>query len=596
MASVAGAAPLAQGESYTVQKDDSLWNIAEKYLGNGAAYPAIVDATNKKAAEDPSFATIVNPSLIQPGWKLWVPSTEEAEAFMATYIARRGGVLRIAFDGADLKTLDPHFAATTLDRAVVDMIFNGLVRYKPGDISVFEPDLAESIPEPEMVDGKQVWTFKLREEVMCHPYDGNPAYELTSEDVVYSLERAADAERSAYAGEYTGMSFEAVDEYTVKITLDKPISPALLLPKVADYAGGFIVCKKAVEDLGDEAFKTHPVGTGPFMFARYIPMERTILASNDQYFRGQPDLDGVEVYYIPDISSRELGLQKGELDVVEGLREQPWIDKMKGLPNTAVDTFGPGETVVLHLDTAKDPLGDLKVRQAIAYALRRDDFLAFFGADPSEPLYSAVPLKYLPGGLTKDEAAEAGLLYEVDREKAKALLAEAGFAEGFSMEANTSERASYRKTYESIQAQLREVGIALELKVVDHSTMHTLIRDDANPVVIYIAWRPNADVFLTRFYHSASIVVTGAKPDTNFSHYTGIDDLIEAARVEADPDKQVELWKEAQTKILEEAVAYPLFVLGFVFARNPGVEWGYELKSTLALYPQVTEQTRLVGR
>ena len=64
IASVAGAAPLAQGESYTVQKDDSLWNIAEKYLGNGAAYPAILDASNKKAAEDATYATIVNPSLI----------------------------------------------------------------------------------------------------------------------------------------------------------------------------------------------------------------------------------------------------------------------------------------------------------------------------------------------------------------------------------------------------------------------------------------------------------------------------------------------------------------------------------------------------
>ena len=208
--------------------------------------------------------------------------------------AQEPKVLRIAFDAADLKTLDPHFAATTPDRAVVDMIFNGLVRYKPGDISAFEPDLAVSIPEPEMVDGKQVWTFKLREGVMGHPYNGNPAYELTSEDVVYSLERAADPERSAYAGEYTGLSFEAVDKYTVKITLDNPISPALFLPKVADYAGGFIVSKKAVEDLGDEVFKTQPVGTGPFMFDRYIPMERVILVSNDQYFRGEPNLDGVE--------------------------------------------------------------------------------------------------------------------------------------------------------------------------------------------------------------------------------------------------------------------------------------------------------------
>jgi peptide/nickel transport system substrate-binding protein len=87
MASVAGAAPLAQGESYTVQADDSLWNVAEKYLGNGAAYPAIVDATNAKAAEDDTFAKIVNPSVIQPGWKLWIPAAEEASTFMAAYKA-----------------------------------------------------------------------------------------------------------------------------------------------------------------------------------------------------------------------------------------------------------------------------------------------------------------------------------------------------------------------------------------------------------------------------------------------------------------------------------------------------------------------------
>jgi peptide/nickel transport system substrate-binding protein len=87
MASVAGAAPLAQGESYTVQADDSLWLVAEKYLGNGAAYPAIMDATNKKATEDATFATIVDAGLIQPGWKLWIPAAEEASAFMGTYKA-----------------------------------------------------------------------------------------------------------------------------------------------------------------------------------------------------------------------------------------------------------------------------------------------------------------------------------------------------------------------------------------------------------------------------------------------------------------------------------------------------------------------------
>ena len=77
-------------------------------------------------------------------------------------------ILRHADKAADLGTLDPHFAAATNDRNIVDMVFNGLVRYKPGDGSQFEPDLAMEIPEPEIVDGNQVWTFKLREGVMCH--------------------------------------------------------------------------------------------------------------------------------------------------------------------------------------------------------------------------------------------------------------------------------------------------------------------------------------------------------------------------------------------------------------------------------------------
>ncbi|MGD9030774.1 MAG: ABC transporter substrate-binding protein, partial [Anaerolineae bacterium] len=214
--------------------------------------------------------------------------------------------LRYADKAADLGTLDPHFAASTNDRNIVDMVFNGLIRYKPGDGSVFEPDLAMELPEPELVDGKQVWTFELRSGVMCHPSDEVPSYELTSEDVVWSLQKSANADTSAYAGEYAGMAVEAVDASTVKITLDTPLSPVLFYPKVADYAGGFIVCKKSYEALGAEAFKTNPVGTGPFMFDSYSPQEKVLLVANDDYFRGRPKLDGVDYRYMPELNSREL--------------------------------------------------------------------------------------------------------------------------------------------------------------------------------------------------------------------------------------------------------------------------------------------------
>ncbi len=504
-------------------------------------------------------------------------------------------ILRVGQNAADMSSLDPHFATTTEARALVDMIFNGLVRYKPGDgaFEAMEPDLAEALPVSEMVDGAQVWTFKLRQGVMCHPAGAMPAYELTSEDVVYSLQKAADPERSAYAGEYTGMTFEAVDPYTVKVTLENPLSPVLFYPKVANYSGGFIVCKNAVESLGDDKFKTNPVGTGPFMFQQYSPQEKIVLKANPDYFRGAPTLDGVEYRYMADISSREAGLLAGELDVINGIPDKQWVDKIAQESDVAVDVFGVGEVATIHFNTSVEPLNNVEVRKALAYALDRDEFLALFGEPVAENVYSPVPAKFLAGGLTKDEVESLDLAYDVDRERAKQMLADAGYPDGFSLEVVTSEMTGYRRIYENMQAQLAEVGVDLKVNVVDHSTMHAQIREDVNPIVVYIAWRPNADVYLTRFYHSDSIVVTGAKPDTNFSHYDQIDDLIEAARVETDPEKQVQMWKDAQVKILEDMVSYPLHYQQQVYARSTNVDYGHDLVSVLALYPGITEATTL---
>ena len=173
---------------------------------------------------------------------------------------------------------------------------------------------------------------------------------------------------------------------------------------------------------------------------------------------------------------------------------------------------------------------------------------------------------------------------------------------GFSAEIVVSERAQYLTPMQNIQAQLAQCGIDLQLRVVDHSTMHTLIRQGSNLMVLYVAWRPNADAFLTRFFHSDTTIITGTAPDTNFTHFgttdldgdgevDGVDDLIEAARISLDTDEQAQLWQEAQVEILEWMVGYPLFISSFAYAHNPDVDFGYDLQSTLALYPQITEST-----
>ncbi|MXN67182.1 polyamine ABC transporter substrate-binding protein [Stappia sp. GBMRC 2046] len=501
-------------------------------------------------------------------------------------------ILRLGIDAADLGTGDPHRAASRNDRAVVDMIFNGLLRYKPGEAPQIEPDIATSIPVPKIADGKQVWRFELRRDVMCHPGPRTEGYQLTADDVVFSLMRAADPDVSSYAGDYEGMTASKVDDFTVDIAFDTPLSSILFFPKVADYAGGFIVCKKAVESLGDEDFGAHPVGTGPFVFKDRVAGERIRLAANEAYFRGRPQLDGVEVRYLPDFEKRDALLRDEELDVIFGSEKPEWFDAISGDESINVDVFGVGQVITMHFNTARPPLDDIRVRKALAYAVDRDVFRSLFAQGVVENVYSPVPAEFLPGGLSREEAARLQLDYPYDPAKARELLAEAGYEDGFKLKLVTSERGHYLSNYESLRDQLAKVGIEIELEVVEHREMHRRIREDENAIVIYVAWRPNADVFLTRFFHSDSTVVTGKSPDTNFSHYDGIDKLIEIARSARDPADQVRIWKQAQVKLLSDAAALPLHYVNLVYARRKNVDYGHPLTAAMALYPQFTETTR----
>jgi peptide/nickel transport system substrate-binding protein len=469
-----------------------------------------------------------------------------------------------------------------------------------------EPDLAESW---DVSEDKKTWTFHLRKGVYFHPFPNHPAgYELTAEDIVYSLNRAANPDHSSYAGEYSGIHVTVVDPHTVKITIDNAISDTLFLAKFASYAGGFIVCKKAVEEQGEDWTKTHPVGTGPFIFEAYDPRQKTVLKRNSRYFRGAPVLDTVMVRYMPSVSSREFGLRTGELEIIEGLKEDKWIAKVATFPKVKVQTFGPCETQMCHLNMTKAPFTDIRVRKAFSYAISRKEVAAFMGESLAIPIYSAAQAPPAPGALTRKEAVAAGVVYEDNIAKAKALLAEAGYPNGLQTEVIISEMASsYRKPMVAIQAQVKKAGIDLKLKVVDHSSFHSLVRKDASPIGYYACWRPNVDVFLTRFYHSDSTVVSGKKPDTNFSHYgtldadgdgvtDSIDALIAAARWELNSEKQNALWKKAQIQLLEDVAVVPIIRLKYAFPMKSYVDLGHPLEFSWATYsPQITEKTKILA-
>lgn len=488
--------------------------------------------------------------------------------------------LSIGMSAQSAGPLDPHISTATGDKVAFAMMFNGLVRFKPGSTNPgeIEPDLAESWTVSE--DGL-VWTFVLRDGVSFHGGYG----ELSAEDVVFSLQRAADPDISAVSSDYSAFdAIEALDEKTVQITLSQSIPS--VLGTLANYHGGMIVSKAAIEALG-ESFMSQPVGTGPFAFAEFNEGEFLKLVANEGYFRGAPNLDSVTYRYMPSGSGRELAFQNGELDLFYGTREDRWVERMRN-GGTQIDVFEPGQMRTLHLNQNIEPLGDIRVRQAIAHAINREELVAFVGSLVARESVSPVPTGYL------GHASETGLLPH-DLDRARALLAEAGYPDGFTIPVAITESPALNSAMQVVQAQLAKVGITFELEVMEHRSWHAAIRDDASSLVLYGAARfPVADTYLTQFYHSDSTVGTPTAV-TNFSHCDVADEQITAARSETDPGEQLRLWEEAQKRVMQDVCSVPLFELLEVWARSPSVDFGYELDGAIWGGPAIDEMTSLIS-
>lgn len=507
--------------------------------------------------------------------------------------APSGHSLRMGAFNADVNTLNPHGASSTPDRVVVDLVFNGLVRYKPGDSRELEPDLAVDVPEPQEDGGQQVWRFELREGVLCQPGPQTDSYELTSEDVVYSLNRAADPDRSTYAAAYEGYSFETDGDYGVVVTLDQPRSSTLFLASVANLAGGFIVCQQAVEAMGDEEFDRNPVGTGPFMFSQYVPQSHIELTAFEDYWRGVPELPGVEIQYMPDDASRRAALLAGDVDVIHGFWTTSILEELDGTDGIQAGTLGVGEGNWLFFNVNRPPFDDIRVRQAVAYGTNREDFAAIYGGEPVATVMCSFIGPFFPGSVSCEDAEELGLAYNYDPDRARELLEEAGLSDGFEMDLVTSDLNVYRDVYEVLTAQLSQFNITVNLQITDNPTMHDQIREAANPITSYLAPGPTTNQLLTRFAHSDSAVVVGSAPNANFSQYDGADDLIEAARNEPDPERQKELWREANIKILEDMAIHSQFFVNNQYAASDCLDFGHELVQQANTYFGITDETRL---
>ncbi|MCZ4432965.1 ABC transporter substrate-binding protein [Agrobacterium sp. SOY23] len=492
--------------------------------------------------------------------------------------AAQSATLRVGAAAENVASLDPTRATATVDVGIVSWMFNGLVRFPPGsaDPTKIEPDLAEKWEAS--ADGL-VWTFRLRKDVKFHGDYGT----VSSEDVVYSLERAKNPKTSSFSNDFSEVkSIQAIDPLTVKITLNSPVPGFLGL--IANYHGGNIISKKAAEKLGAD-FKLRPIGTGPFMFESAVTQQSVTLKAFPDYFRGKPKLDGIQYNLIPSDASRELAFRSGELDLINGKREQRWVEQAKTWDGSTIDIFAPGEYRTLFLNQAHKPLDNVKVRQAIAHAINVDQIVEFVGAAVAQKGCSVVP----PGFLGEDCA----WTYKFDPDLSKKLLAEAGFSKGMTIKAIVSSITAQQPIMQVVQGQLSEVGINMDMQIVDHATYQEQSRKDLSDIVFYGAARyPVADSYLSQFYHSSSSI---GKPTavTNFSHCDAADAEIEAGRKAAADPERLKAWSEAQHKIYDQVCGIPLFNLMQVWVRTNQLDYGYELKGALNLAPPITENTTL---
>lgn len=495
-------------------------------------------------------------------------------------------ILRAAVPVRSINSMDPAYATLTGEKEFVAQLTNGLLTFPHGHVGLetIEGDLAKSW---DVSDDGLTWTFYLREGIQFHRGYG----ELTAEDVKFTFERILEPDSgSPWRAKYSIIeTIEVIDDYTVKITLNT-LDPFFEL-KLIGYHGGQIVSKKAVEELGDD-FSFHPIGTGPFMLESYESGESIVMVPNENYFKGQPILERLEYIFMPDDSSRLMALERGEVDIGRGIVDRAWMDQAIQRGLVAVPPH-PAQQLILMFNMNREPLDNILVRQAIAHAINTQDIIDLFGDILGGEMVGPLPPGYF--GQTEEGLAS----YPYDPDKAKSLLAEAGYPNGLSLGRTfVSESFSYLVPMEIIQEHLRLVGVEINLEVVDHPTFHARIREDLNPLIIYGGVRePVADSILTEFYHSRSIVQTPTAV-TNFAHYDGIDELLDEARSTLDRDLQLKNYALAQQKIMEDLASLPLCLFHQALVRQEWVDLGYNTDPYETLYYliEVSENTRILKR
>lgn len=446
--------------------------------------------------------------------------------------------INIALSGK-AQTLDPAFLQRSISEwPIMDSIFSGLVKYKPGTYEVV-PDLAE---DWEFSEDNTVITFYLKKGIKFHKGYGK----LTAEDVEFSFERIIDPDNgSPEAQSFSKLKdVKVIDDYTIQLVLSEPM--ARLFTSTLPYNAGLIVSKKAVQEMGREEFSSNPIGSGPYQFEDWKVDNSIVLTRFEDYFNENAYIEEINFIPMTEQMSQELALRSGEIDFGEVSLEN--FEKIKDQKDLKAETYPDLAFQFIAFNVKNAPMDNPYLREALRYIIEPEEIIIGVFADQAELAYSWL----LPDMLGYKKLSHKNL-EDIGREKVLDLLKKAGYpnGEGLELKYVTDSNDERRTIATLIQAQLAEFNIQLEVEAME-----------IGPKIE--AWQ-NGDYHITysRFGNTvdpgycSQWFLSRQVGKWNLMHWSNeeYDNLWEQAEKTMDKQKRGQIYKEMQTIVDNENIA-----------------------------------------
>lgn len=449
--------------------------------------------------------------------------------------------------GADVTSLDPHQGKETPAVQVNTQIFDTLVTVDPETNEVV-PQIAESWEQTD----DQTYVFKIREGIKFH--DGS---DLTAEDVKFSLDRA----RSSAAVSYIVNFIEEVtvdDDHTVTVKTTAPYAPTLRNLAIPFAA----IVPKAVVEADENAFIQNPVGSGPYKFVEWNHGDHVTLKAFDDYYAGKPETENLIMKVIPETSQRTIALETGEVDLAYDLAVND-IPKVNSDDKLTVYEIPSLTCWYVSMNMNKKPFDNPKVREAMSMAIDRQTIIDTINAgsgQTADAIIAPAVFGYYSTGVK-----------EYNPTKAKELLAEAGYPNGFSTTLWVNDNQSRIEMCQAMQAMLLEVGVQCNLEVLEFGSFISRTTAGDHDLA-YFGWTTSSGDADYSYYSLEHSTQQGAAGNRSFLADPDVDKLIEEARSNTNEEERKELYKELAIKLDEINNNIPVYYSSINVGANKKVE------------------------